>query len=48
MKRTTLALAVMVVAMVLATGTAMAVVDDVQRSSADRDAALDSALEELV
>jgi D-alanyl-D-alanine carboxypeptidase len=48
MKRATVALAVMVVAMVLAAGTAMAVVDDVQRSSAGRDAALDRALEELV
>jgi hypothetical protein len=48
MKRATLALVVMVVATVLAAGTAMAVVDDVQRSSAGRDAALDRALEELV
>ena len=48
MKRATLVLVVMVVATVLATGTAMAVVDDVQRTSAARDAALDRALEELV
>jgi len=48
MKRATLALVVMVVATILATGTAMAVVDDVQRTSAARDAALDRALEELV
>ena len=47
MKRATLALVVMVVATVLAAGTAMAIVDDVQRSSAGRDAALDRALEEL-
>jgi D-alanyl-D-alanine carboxypeptidase len=38
----------MVVATVLAAGTAMAVVDDAQRSSAGRDAAIDRALEELV
>jgi D-alanyl-D-alanine carboxypeptidase len=48
MKRATLALVVMAVATVLAAGTAMAVVDDVQRASAGRDAALDRALEELV
>jgi D-alanyl-D-alanine carboxypeptidase len=48
MKRATLALAVMAFAMVLATGTAMAVVDDGQRTTADRDAALDRALEDLV
>jgi D-alanyl-D-alanine carboxypeptidase len=48
LKRATMALVVMVVATVLAAGTAMAVVDDAQRSSAGRDAALDRALEELV
>ena len=48
MKRATLALVMMTVASVLAAGTAMAVVDDAQRSSAGRDAALDRALEELV
>ena len=48
MKRATLALVVVVLTTVLAAGTAMAVVDDVQRSSAGRDAALDRALEELV
>jgi D-alanyl-D-alanine carboxypeptidase len=48
LKRATLALVVMVVATVLAAGTAMAVVDDAQRSSAGRDATLDRALEELV
>ena len=48
MNRATLALVMMAVASVPAAGTAMAVVDDVQRSSAGRDAALDRALEELV
>ena len=48
MKRATLALVIMALATVLAAGTAMAVVEDAQRSSAGRDAALDRALEELV
>ena len=48
MKRATLALVMMTVASVLAAGTAMAVVDDAQRSTAGRDAALDRALEDLV
>ena len=48
MNRATLALVMMAVDSVPAAGTAMAVVDDVQRSSAGRDAALDRALEELV
>jgi D-alanyl-D-alanine carboxypeptidase len=48
MKRAALALAVMTVASVLAAGTAMAVVEDTQRGTAGRDAALDRALEDLV
>jgi D-alanyl-D-alanine carboxypeptidase len=48
MKRATLALAIMAVASVLAAATAMAAVDDAQRTSAGRDAALDRALEDLV
>ena len=43
-----LALAVMIVASVLAAGTALAVVDNVQRTSAGRNAALHRALEDLV
>ena len=43
-----LALAVMIVASVLAAGTALAVVDNVQRTSAGPDAALHRALEDLV
>ena len=43
-----LALAVMIVASVLAAGTALAVVDNVQRTSAGRDAALHRAREDLV